>query len=129
MKSYAEENLLVSKVRARFPAEALVTDRWLINQGYDEPELENMAYAWLESFADRATDAAKRRNAPAIREQTDFVAEQYRSGSAVIHAIIDVSYAENILWDANDDVKAWAWPYIAAEIRQLNEAMWGVPGR
>lgn len=127
MKSYVEENQLVSKIRARFPKESATTERWLVKQGFDDAEIEDMAYGWLGSFADRTTDAAKLRDALAIREQTGFLAEQYRDGSAAIQAIIDVAYAENILWNANDNVKAWAWPYIATEIRQLNEAFWGAP--
>ncbi len=86
-----------------------------------------MAYVWVEAFADRTTDAIKHRDASAVRSHTGFMAEQYRANSEALCAIIDVSYAENLMWNASDDDKAWAWEFIAFEIQQLYEQCWGKP--
>ena len=116
-----------SDFRSRFPVEASQTDKWLTERGYDQEDLEEMTYAWLESFADRTKEAVLEHNATKVKELTEFIAEQYRANSDALHNIIDVAYAENIMWGVDDNDKVWAWPHIAKEVQQLYEAMWGVP--
>ena len=43
---------LVAALRARFPEEAVVTDHWLQERGWD-PNDDSTAFAWVEAFADR----------------------------------------------------------------------------
>ena len=127
INTYAAENLLVRNIRARFPAEAKLTDQWLVERGWDPTEQAGIAYIWVEAFADRTTEAIKRRDVASVQAQTAYLAEQYRTFPDALHAIVDVAYAENIMWDASNEEKAWAWKFIALEIQQLYEEMWGNP--
>lgn len=124
---YDDENKLVRNIRAQFPAEAALTDQWLLERGWDPTEENGTAYTWVEAFADRTTDAIKRRDVVSVRALTSSVADQYRAAPEALRAIVDVSYAENVMWDASDADKVWAWQFIAFEIRQFYEAMWGKP--
>lgn len=117
---------LVVALRSRFPAEAALTDHWLLERGWDPTE-DNTALFWVEEFADRTTEAIKRRDAEAVRAQTDFIAAAYRAEPDGLRTIVDVSYAENLMWDSSDADKKWAWEFIAAEIRQLFTDEWGDP--
>lgn len=123
----AEDDLkdLVRRIRDRFPSEASLVDQWMRSRGYNEDDLVEMTYVWLESFAARTTEAACVRNAEMIQDHTDFVAQQYRCGSQAVRDAIDVAYAENLMFNAQKEDKVWAWPHVSAEIRQLYEAMWG----
>jgi hypothetical protein len=125
MNKYAAENHLVRGIRERFPAEAKLTDQWLVERGWDPTEPDGIAFTWVEAFADRTTEAIKRKDVAGVQAQTGYLAEQYRAAPEALRAIVDVSYAENIMWDASNVEKAWAWEFIAHEIRQLYEEAWG----
>jgi hypothetical protein len=45
-----------------------------------------------------------------------------------VKELVDVAYAENLMWDLEDMAKVVAWPYVAEVVRNLYERMWGVPG-
>jgi hypothetical protein len=107
---------LVAALRSHFPTEATMTDDWLRERGWD-PTDDNTALTWVEAFADRTTEAVKRRDAEAVRAQTNFIAAAYRADPSALHTIVDVSYAENLMWDSSARDKQWAWRFIAAEIR------------
>ena len=117
---------LVAGLRSRFPADAALTDHWLRERGWD-PTDDNTALNWVEAFADRTTEAIKRRDAEVVRAQTNFIAAAYRAEPDALRTIVDVSYTENLMWDASASDKRWAWQFIAAEIRQLFTEMWGDP--
>jgi hypothetical protein len=117
---------LVAALRSRFPAEAALTDHWLRERGWD-PTDDNTALTWVEAFADRTTEAVKRRDAEAVRAQTNFIAAAYRAEPDALRTIVDVSYAENLMWDSSVSDKQWAWSFIAAEIQRLFAEMWGAP--
>jgi len=117
---------LVAALRLRFPAEAELTDHWLRERGWD-PTDDGIAFTWVEAFADRTTEAIKRRDAEAIQGQTSFIAAAYRAEPDALRTIVDVSYAENRMWDASTADKKWAWNYIAGEIRQFFTDIWGDP--
>ena len=103
-----------------------MTDQWLRERGWD-PTDDSTALNWVEAFADRTTEAVRRRDADAIREQTAFFAAAYRAEPDALRTIVDVSYAENLMWDVSANDKRWAWPYIAGDIQQLFTQMWGDP--
>jgi len=117
---------LVAALRSRFPAEAVLTDHWLQERGWD-PSDDSTALTWVEAFADRTTEAVKRRDAEAVQAQTNFIAAAYRAEPDALRTIVDVSYAENLMWDASAADKKWAWRFIAADIRKLFSDMWGDP--
>lgn len=119
---------LVAALRSRFPAEAALTDHWLRDRGWD-PIDDNTALAWVEAFADRTTEAVRRRDAEAIQAQTNFIAAAYRAEPNALRTIVDVSYADNLMWDSSAADKQWAWRFIAPEIQQLFAEMWGDPTR
>jgi hypothetical protein len=121
------EKMLIKHIRNRFPVEALQTDKWLAERHYDQQDIEEMTYVWMESFADRTREAVLQHNATKIKELTGFIAEQYRTNSDILHNIIDIAYAENIMWGVDNSDRVWAWPHIAEEVRQLYEAMFGTP--
>jgi hypothetical protein len=117
---------LVDKLRSRFPVEANLTDHWLRERGWD-PTADHVSLNWVEAFADRTTEAIRRRDREAVQAHTNFLAAAYRAEPEALRTIVDVSYAENIMWDANAEDKAWAWRFIAADIRQLYKDIWGDP--
>jgi hypothetical protein len=126
MDSNNPNHSLVAALHSRFPAEAALTDDWLRKRGW-EPLDGDTALNWVEAFADRTTEAVKRRDAEAVQAHTNFFATAYRAEPDALRTIVDVSYAENLMWDANASDKQWAWKYIAAEIRQLFTQIWGDP--
>lgn len=126
MDSGNSNSSLVAALRLRFPAEASFIDHWLRERGWD-PTDANTALTWVEAFADRTTGAVKRRDAEAVRAQTNFIAAAYRTEPDALRTIVDVSYAENLMWDSSDADKQWAWRFIAPEIRELFTEMWGDP--
>lgn len=103
-----------------------MTDHWLRERGWD-PTDDNTALMWVEAFADRTTEAVTRRDAEAVQAQTNFIAAAYRAEPDALRTIVDVSYAENLMWDSSASDKQWAWGFIAPEIRQLFTEMWGDP--
>ena len=105
VNKHASENKLVRSIRSRFPKEAVLTDRWLVERGWDPADLDGIAYTWVEAFADRITEAIKRRDVEGVRAQTGFLADQYLAAPESLRTIVDVSYAENIMWDASDEEK------------------------
>ncbi|WP_158982963.1 DUF7674 family protein [Lysobacter panacisoli] len=116
---------LASRVRRRFPEEASRTDLWLEERG--SADLPQSGYLWIEAFAGRVTDAVRDRRSANVIELTGFFAVEYREGSAAVQHIIDVAFAENILFGIDADARRWAWPHIATAIRQLYAGIWGVP--
>ena len=117
---------LVAEIRSRFPKEAALTDHWLRDRGW-EPNDDNTVYIWVEAFADRTTEAVTRRDAEAVRTQTNFIAAAYRANPTALRSIVDVAYAENLMWDSTTDEKQWAWGFIAEEIRHFFSEEWGDP--
>lgn len=117
---------LVAALRSCFPEDAALTDLWLQDRGWD-PTDDNTALTWLEAFADRTTEAVARRDPEAVRVHTDFIAAAYRAAPDALRTIVDVSYAENLMWNSSAADKQWGWRFIATEIRQLFTAMWGDP--
>ena len=115
----------VNRVRARFPREAALTDVWLAERGWEPQESPHI---WVEAFADRTTDAVRAENWDLVEAHTGFIAELLRHGSDAVEKLVDVSYAENLMWDLAQPEKVQAWPHINAAIRQLYEQMWGAPG-
>jgi hypothetical protein len=129
MHSYIHENRLVHRIRAQFPAEAALTDRCLAERGLERAQHDEFPHLWVEAFAARITEAIKRKDGAAIRAQTAFLADQYLAAPDALRAIVDVSYAENIMFDASEREKAWAWKFVAAGIQRLYEQMWRKPTR
>ncbi len=127
MGDLEKEKELIQLIRQRFPAEASRTDKWLTDRGSDKFELEEMTYAWIEAFADRTKEAVQEHSADKVSELTSFMAQQYRTEPDVLGNIIDVAYAENIMWGIDTKDRKWAWPHIANEIQKLYKEMWGVP--
>jgi hypothetical protein len=87
----------VNRVRARFPRDTELADAWLAERGWEPQE---SPYIWVEAFAD---------------------------GSSAVETLVDVSYAENLMWDLAQPEKVQAWPHINLAIRQQYEQMWGAP--
>jgi hypothetical protein len=116
-----EEWQLVQAVRARFPSEAEHTDTWVKERGFEGP------YAWLESFADRTTEAIFAQDSVRVAAHTEFISEWYLRGSDALRQLVDVYYAEPLMWNASQAQKYWAWDYISAPVRSLHEEMWGPP--
>jgi hypothetical protein len=126
MNTRDPNNALIDALRSRFPEESALTDRLLHDAGWDVTS-DDIAFIWVEAFADRTAEAVRRRDGEAVRAHTGFLAEAYRAQPGALRTIIDVSYAENILGSVPAEDKVWAWKYIAADIRQLYQAMWGAP--
>ncbi len=118
-----DEQGVVARVRERFIDDAIRTDIWLRERGWDEPE--EAPYIWLEAFADRTTDAARARDWNLVKKHTELLAAEFRNGTEAIQRLVDVAYAENLMWDLEDSAKAVAWPNIAKPLRELYEQAWG----
>jgi hypothetical protein len=122
---YADEKGVVLRLRERFADESLRTDEWLIERGWEQ--LEEAPHIWVEAFADRTTEADRAGNWNLVKEHSEFLAAEFRNGSEAIRQLVDVSYAEPLMWDLDSRGKVLAWPHIANEVRELHEQMWGVP--
>jgi hypothetical protein len=118
----AETVEFVRRIRARFPNEAKRTDVWLAERGRDPSEHLHM---WVEAFADRTTEAVRSGDWALVHEHTSFVSNLLHEGSEAIRKLVDVSYAENLMWNLEQSMKIKAWPHIDPSIRHLYEQMWG----
>jgi hypothetical protein len=127
MDTYEQEKEVVRRIRQRFPEEARRTDQWQTDRGWEEIELDEAPHLWLEAFADRTTEAARAANWTAVTDHTEFMAAEYRNGADPVKKLVDVAYAEHLMWNLEDSAKIVAWPYVAKEIRELYERMWGTP--
>jgi hypothetical protein len=125
MNDYAKAKQVVGRIRRRFPDEAQSTDEWLRDRGWEE--LDEAPHVWVEAFADRTTEAAHAKDWNRVKDQTEFMAAEYRGGSDDVRKLIDVSYAENLMWDLEKSAKVTAWQHVAKEVRDLYEQMWGLP--
>jgi len=123
-----DELRLVLAIRSRYPAESTLTDQCLLARSSDPSDFLNVPRSWVEGFADRTGEFVIARDAERVQEHTQFFAEQFQAGSAVVRDIIDVSYVENMMWKAEDADKVWAWEFIVEEIRQIDALIWRVPG-
>lgn len=127
METYEQEKEVVRRIRQRFPEEARRTDEWQMERGWERTELDEAPHLWVEVFADRTTDAARAGNWGAVRDHTEFMAAEYGGGTDPVRKLIDVAYAENLMWDLEGSAKILAWPYVAQAIQDLYECMWGSP--
>lgn len=114
----------VNQIRMRFPNETVITDAWIVERGLEPLD---SPYHWVEAFADRTTEAVRTENWVLVREHTEFISDLMSQGSEAIEQLVDVSYAENLMWDLGRPAKIQAWPHIAPLIRQLYDQMWGAP--
>ncbi|MBI3229834.1 MAG: hypothetical protein HYZ45_06550 [Burkholderiales bacterium] len=128
MSDDAEIQKLIAEIRDRFPAAAHETDECLVARGCELEDLPIYSSLWVEAFADRTTDAVKKCDADVVVQHTNLIAKHFLAGGDEVRKLIDVSYAENLMWDASEGEKLWAWPFIAGEIQRLYAAIWGVPG-
>lgn len=119
--SNPDEETMLLRFRERFPDEARATDAWVAERGLEGP------FHWLESFADRTTEAIFSKDRARVIDHTTFLRQEYLHGSSAVRYLIDVSYTESLMWDATQPDKCWAWPHIAAPIRTLYAGMWGEP--
>jgi hypothetical protein len=125
---WGDEKAVVARIRQRFPQSASLTDDWMRERGWDElEELEEAPHTWVEAFADRTTEAAREENWSLVQEHSEFFAAEYRKGPEAVRQLVDVAYAENLMWNLDSRGKVLAWPYIAEEVRKLYEQMWGKP--
>ena len=127
MDDYSEAKEVVARIRRRFPDEARRTDAWMMERAWDDPA--EAPHMWVEAFADRTTEAARAADWGRVQKHTEFLATEFRAGSGRVKSLVDVAYAENLMWDLEDGKKIAAWSYIAREVRELYEQMWGTPGR
>ena len=125
MESYEDEKAVVRRIRDAFPVAAARTDEWMRDR-WEEPD--EAPHIWVEAFADQTNEAALSGDWPVIREHTEFMADAYRTGSSSVRSLVDVAYAENLMWNVEDAAKVIAWPHVAIEVRELYERMWGPPG-
>jgi hypothetical protein len=126
---YEQEREVVQRIRQRFPEDAKRTDEWHMARGWDERELDEAPHLWVEAFADRTTDAARATDWSLVKTHTQFMAAEYLNGSEPVKKLVDVAYAENLLWNLEDSAKLEAWPHVDNVVKELYERMWGTPGR
>jgi hypothetical protein len=124
---YEQEKEVVRRIRQRFPEEARRTDEWHMDRGWEGLELDEAPHLWVEAFADRTTEAARAANWSAVKHHTEFMAAEYRNGSDFVKKLVDVAYAENLMWNLEDSAKVVVWPYVDKVVQDLYEHMWGTP--
>ena len=124
MDAEVEVRKLIQRIRELFPLEAEKTDSWLRERYWDPAEA---TFSWVEAFADRTSEAVAQKEAKTVLAHTEFMSQEYRSGSPEVRNVIDVAYAENLMWDLDVSFRVWAWPHISAQVRELYESMWGIP--
>lgn len=127
MVSEEELQSLVDRIRHQLPEAARHTDRILAARGYDESELGGMPLTWIDALADTTNDAAREKDATAVQKQAVYMSEEYRKGSQSIRYAVEVSYAENLMWNLSDEESRWAWALYPQVIKDLYVRMWGQP--
>jgi hypothetical protein len=127
MDMYEQEKEVVRRIRQRFPEESKRTDQWQMDRGWEKLELDEAPHLWVEAFADRTTEAARAANWSAVKDHTEFMAAEYRNGSDPVKNLVDVAYAENLMWNLEDSDRVEAWPYVDKVVQELYERMWGTP--
>jgi len=125
---YEQEKEVVRRIRQRFPEEARRTDEWQLERGLEGSDLDEAPHLWVEAFADRTTEAARAANWQAVKDHTGFMAAEYRNGSEPVKELVDVAYAENLMWNLEASAKLAAWPHVDKVVQDLYERMWGTPG-
>jgi hypothetical protein len=127
LQASEEQKACVKEIRARFKEEAERTDQWMLERSCDLDDLDEMTFLWMEAFADRTNDAMRAHDFERVKAHTEHLAGQYRSGSAAVKNLIDVAYAENLMWDVKGKNRKLAWPHIGKDMQNLYIAIWGQP--
>jgi hypothetical protein len=126
---FDSHRFVVESIASSFPEEGAELFRWgrelYCFQEGDDPE--DLPWAlMLERFADLTNDMIQAGDLEHAKEHLDTIASLLSLGIAGIRSAIDVSYAENLLWNVDDPQKRRAgWAIVPAELPELYEAMWG----
>ncbi|WP_443098493.1 DUF7674 family protein [Telluria antibiotica] len=70
------------------------------------PTADDVSFTWVEACADRTTEAIRRRDSEVVQSHTNFIAAAYRAEPEALRTIVDVAYAENLMWDAGPEDRA-----------------------
>lgn len=115
----------IKELREEFPDEAKLTDDLHKHRGF---ELEDKAYfIWVEALSDITNQKIKRREKEELRKLLLWVDCQYLQGEEEVRNLIDVSFAETLMYDMEKDDVEWAWSLIPNAIKDLYIRMWGNP--
>jgi hypothetical protein len=109
------------EISARFPNEAKLADAYLAENWFDADAHE----IWLEQFSQETTDAMSRRDEASVMEHLSFISQLLRNADAAVGQYIDVCYVESLMWNLDEETKAWAWRLIPENLKSLYVAMWG----
>jgi len=115
----------VLSIRKELPLESDLTDQKMLERGFDlEDELHHL---WVEQLADVTNEFLRQKNFEEATKQLNFFASSYNSGNYHVKNCIDVSYAENLMWNLEPKDKKQAWLVIPRELKALYIAIWGEP--
>jgi hypothetical protein len=126
---FDSHRFVVESIAASFPEEGDELVRWgrdlYCFQEGDDPQ--DLPWApMLGRFADLTNDLIQAGDLEHAKEHLDAVASLLALGAAEVRDAIDVSYAENLMWNVDDPKKRRAgWAIVPAELQDLYEAMWG----
>lgn len=62
-----------------------------------------------------------------VRAHLTFISQQLAKADDDMVRVIDVAYAENMMFGLDVKTKRWAWPLVPANLKRLYVAMWGEP--
>ena len=123
----SEMERFIRQIRERFPDAADRADQVMESRGYDPDEIASMPYLWLEALADITNESARNKEQKNIVDLTRYMAETYETGSEAVRRAIDTAYVENLMYDLNNDEKAWVCPLFPPIVRELYSDIWGKP--
>ncbi|MEE4358358.1 MAG: hypothetical protein V2I97_17945 [Desulfococcaceae bacterium] len=112
-------------IRRALPDAAAKTDEIMRGRGFDSDE--EPEYIWVEAFADVTNMFIRQRNQAELRKEFLFFSNQLDRGSQTVKNCIDVSYAENLMWDLTSEDRKWVWSQIPENLKKCYTAMWGNP--
>ncbi len=115
----------VGLIRSQFPLASTRTDQLMVERGF---EIENdLFYLWIEALADVTNEFIQQKSESEIRCLFAFFSRRFDTENEKIKNCIEVSYVENLMFDAGNADAEWAWPYLPENLKRLYVAMWGSP--
>ncbi len=70
---------------------------------------EDAHETWIEKFCLNTNPAFTARDEQAVRTHLAFMSEQLHSSDESGRLAINVSFAENLMWNRDSKAKRWAW--------------------
>jgi hypothetical protein len=115
----------VQLIRSQFPLASTRTDQLMAERGFEIED--DLLYLWIEALADVTNEFIRQRSESEIRRLFAFFSFRFDTENEKIKNCIEVSYVENLMFNAGTADAKWTWPYFPENLKRLYVAMWRSP--